>query len=70
MATLADYPLTQLLEKETIYDFDDIATYANGVGADRTRIIKQYASIGYSPFITQMHDLDLVVHLYNFMEND
>ena len=70
MATLTDFPLTQLLEKNTIYDFDDIATYANGVGADRTRIIEQNASIGYSPFITQMHDLDLAVHPYNFMEND
>ena len=43
MATLADYPLTQLLENGTEYDFGDIASYANGVGADSSRFIELFA---------------------------
>lgn len=68
MATLTDLPLVQLCNDSHINDYDDIASYAHGVGVPSDWIMNKIGSSNddeeYSQYIRQMHKLELAVHPY------
>lgn len=77
METLTDLPLVQLMWKNVVYDFDDISTYAHGVGPDSKYIMywpdllkKELDPTTRSPFIDQMHSLDLAVHPWTMRDDN
>ena len=74
-STLSDLPLIQLMEWNINYDFDNIATYAHGVGPDSKYVMYYPKKTGPvdktspSQFVQEMHARDLAVHPYTLRDD-
>ena len=77
--TLSDLPLIQLMDwgkPGLVYDFDNIATYAHGVGPD-SKWIMFYPDMSPVPidltapsqFVEEMHARDLAIHPYTLRDD-
>lgn len=63
-ATLSDLPLVQLIHATgTKYDYDDIATYAHGVGPDSKLMMD-------NDYVENMHASNIAVHPWTIKDDD
>jgi len=76
-AKLSDLPRVQLMSWSKTYDFDNVATYAHGVGPDSKYVMywpsKEATPVNpdtSSDFVNEMHALGLQVHPYTLRDDD